>query len=136
MNHINWKAAMLVPAALLIALVMVLPLPAGQVQSSGGEFTATINEAQEVDCNLDHNATGTGTFKLDKATGDLSFDISFTALSVPEVAAHIHGPAAPGVGASVVRGLPLGSPKVGSVEPPLTGEEMADLQAGLYYGRA
>ena len=103
------------------------------VHAASIQLTAVIDEAQETSCDIGFGATGNGTLTLDTVTGDLSFNITFTPLSSEEVGAHIHGPAAPGSTASIVRALPAGSPKVGAVAPVLTPAEQADLLAGLYY---
>ena len=132
MNHGIRKT--LAKAAVLAALVIVgLTVPASPVEASEAEFTASLDELQEVGCNVGHFATGSGTFKLNKATGELSFNVTFTPLSAAETGSHIHGPAGPGVSAPIIRGLPAGSPKVGTVAPNLTPAEIADMQAGLYY---
>ncbi len=84
--------------------------------------------------------SGVGSFSFNPETQDLDYLISFSGLSSPEVAAHIHGPAQAGQEAGVVYSLPAGSPKEGtfalvdldagtySVE-----EQVADLRAELWY---
>jgi len=80
-------------------------------------------------------ATGDGTFTLNPATKELTWDVKYSGLSGPAAAAHIHGPAAPGANAGVV--LPLDAPKAPAGEikgsKALTDAQIADLQAGKYY---
>jgi CHRD domain len=79
--------------------------------------------------------TGDGTFTLNPATKDLTWVVTFTGLSGPATAAHIHGPAAAGVNAGVV--VPFDPPKAASGEikgsKALTDDQIADLKAGKYY---
>ncbi|MCH8269588.1 MAG: CHRD domain-containing protein [Planctomycetes bacterium] len=74
---------------------------------------------------------GTGIVTL-QPNGMLDFNIVFSGLLAPEVAAHFHGPAPIGINAGVLFGLPPGSPKIGSVGP-LSATQQADLLAGLWY---
>ena len=76
----------------------------------------------------------------------LTYEIEFEDLSGPGTAAHLHGPATPGVGDPAVIPIagapgppppghsPLGIPYVGTVGPLTLGQE-ADLLAGLVYVR-
>jgi CHRD domain len=95
-------------------------------------FKATLNGASEVPPTTSAG-TGTATATLDTATKMLSWDVTYSGLSGPARAAHIHGPAAPGTNAGVVvpfKGS-LASPIRGSKA--LTAAQMADLEAGKYY---
>ena len=75
--------------------------------------------------------SGSGIVTL-QPSGMLDFNIVFSGLLAPEIAAHFHGPAPFGVIAGVQIPLPLGSPKIGSVGP-LSATQQADLLAGLWY---
>ena len=75
--------------------------------------------------------TGIGDVTL-RQDGMLDFNISFQGLLGNEIAAHFHGPAMFGQNGPVVFGLPLGSPKIGSVGP-LDAQQQSDLLAGLWY---
>jgi hypothetical protein len=96
--------------------------------------------------------TGTLTATYDSATRRLSWKGSYSGLSGPPTAAHIHGPAATDTNARLVfwisenigqcsegecksnsdsRALPLTSPFEGSAT--LTDAQAADLMAGMYY---
>ena len=74
---------------------------------------------------------GGGTAVLDTDANTLRFEIAVGGLSAAETAAHIHGPADPGVNAGVVFALPLGNPKIGTWNYPETLE--ADILAGRMY---
>ena len=80
-------------------------------------------------------ATGDGTFTLNPATKELTWVVTFTGLTGPATAAHIHGPAAVGVNAGVV--VPFDPPKAPAGEikgsKALTDDQIADLKAGKYY---
>ncbi len=113
---------------LAIVLSIMLLVLAGPAVAQN--YTVVLEGTQEVPPNAS-TATGSGTLTLDAAKM-LSFQISYSGLSSAETGAHIHGPGAAGVNAGVQFPLPLGTPKVGSVGP-LTAQQEADLNAGLYY---
>jgi uncharacterized repeat protein (TIGR01451 family) len=92
-------------------------------------YTATLNAAQEVPAN---NSTATGQATLTQypdGTGRLS--LYFSGLTSAQLAAHIHGPAAPGVNAPVIINLPTGS--FSDLQISLTSAQVQSLQAGLLY---
>jgi hypothetical protein len=69
---------------------------------------------------------------LDTATKKLTYTVTYSGLSGPAKAAHIHGPAAAGANAGVVAPLTVGpSPMTGEVT--LTDAQIADLVAGKDY---
>ena len=76
-------------------------------------------------------AFGGGTAIIDTDANTLRFEISFADLSAAETAAHIHGPADPGVPAGVLFALPAGNPKIGVWNYPEAME--ADILAGRMY---
>jgi len=95
--------------------------------------TVQMTEAQEVP---PHNgsATGTAVFTIDPSAKTVSWTVNWQKLSSDAVAAHIHGPAAPGVNAGVVVNLaPNGmkNPLEGSAT--MTDAQLADLMAGKDY---
>lgn len=94
-------------------------------------FIADLDCAQAGTCAGGGTGTGTGTFTLDTDTGQVDFNITFSGLSAPETGAHVHGPAPVGINAGIIYGLPLGSPKVGSVV--LGAAEQADMLNELHY---
>lgn len=79
--------------------------------------------------------TGDGTFVLNTATNELTWDVTFSGLTGPATVAHIHGPAAPGTNASPV--VPFDPPKAAAGEikgsKMLTDAQIADLKAGKWY---
>jgi hypothetical protein len=80
-------------------------------------------------------ATGDGTFVFNPATKELSWDVTFSGLSGPALASHIHGPAAPGVNAGVLIQFETPKAPVGEIKGNtfLVTEQVNDLQAGKYY---
>jgi hypothetical protein len=94
-------------------------------------FMAHLDGASEVP---PKQVSGTGdlTARLDPATKVLTYTLTYQGLTGPAVAAHFHGPAAPGANAGVqVPIAPPASPAKGSVK--LTDEQIADLKAGKWY---
>jgi len=77
------------------------------------EFLARIDGAQEVPPNTSP-AMGIGVFAVDTVTDVMSYRIVYAGLTAPEVAAHIHGFAAPGFNAGVLNALPTGTTKCGT----------------------
>ena len=112
-------------AGLLVALAF-----APGTASAALQFEATINSAQEVPPNPSP-ATGTGSFTLNDAETQLSIFVTFSGLVAPQTAAHIHGPATPGVNAGVQFGFPLGSPV--NLVWAIPAAQVANLKAGLLY---
>lgn len=95
------------------------------------QMKATLNGAQEVPA-VNTQGTGTATFMFDTVTRKLDWDISYSGLSGPAAAAHIHGPAAAGANAGVMVPFPApASPIKGSAT--LTEAQAADLMAGRTY---
>ncbi|MBZ9807495.1 CHRD domain-containing protein [Mesorhizobium sp. BR1-1-9] len=75
---------------------------------------------------------GTATLTFDTAKKKLSWNVKYSGLSGPAVAAHIHGPAAKGENADpVIPFKKLKSPIKGSAT--LTDTQVTDLEAGKYY---
>jgi|GEM_PF-461612 len=70
---------------------------------------------------------------FDTGSDVLSYTVTYSGLSGPVVAAHFHGPAAPGVSAGVLQPIPApyDSPIKGEVT--LTADQAADLTKGLVY---
>jgi hypothetical protein len=119
------RLRLLLTAALGLALVFA-PSPA----AADLQFECNINAAQEVPPNASP-ATGTGSFTLNGAETQLTIFVTFSGLTAPQTAAHIHGPAAPGVNAGVQFGFPLGSPvnQVWAIPP----AQVTNLKNGLLY---
>ena len=70
---------------------------------------------------------------LDTATKTLTYDVTYSGLTGPATAAHLHGPAAPGANAGVLVPFspPLTSPIHGTAT--LTDAQVSDLTAGKVY---
>jgi hypothetical protein len=93
-------------------------------------FVATLNGAQEVPPT---NSTGGGsaTLLLSPDETEARVSLNFDGLSSGETAAHIHGPAGPGVSAPVLFPLPLG--QVSDFQIMLTPSQVQNLKDGLIY---
>jgi hypothetical protein len=78
-------------------------------------------------------ATGFGTFRLDMASREVEYNISFSGLTAAESAAHVHGPALPCFNAPPLATgtLPSGTPKVGSYV--ITEAQVLDMLNELHY---
>lgn len=88
-----------------------------------------INGQQEVGADNGSTAIGTGRFRINTATNTLAYSIDIN--GIPETAAHIHGPAAPEVGAGIIHPLPAGDIKSGVWNYPE--EHEAAILAGQTY---
>ena len=114
----------------------VATLLAGCMSSNASTktFHASLTPTQEVPPTAS-SGTGTGTFTLDTTTKMLTWSVTYTGLTGPAGAAHIHGPAAPGANAGVEVNLsPSGAPAnpiTGSMA--LTDAQIADLEGGKDY---
>ncbi len=98
-------------------------------------FKADLKGSTEVPANTTAG-TGTATVTFDPATKMLTWTGSFSGLTGPAMAAHIHGPAEIGKNAGVVlwistKGTPFASPFSGSAT--LTDAQASELMSGLYY---
>ena len=95
-------------------------------------YEATLGGAQEVPP-ANTRGTGTAEIQLNTNTNVLSWKVTYTGLSGPATAAHIHGPAGPGANAGVV--IPFqntgASPIAGQTT--ITPAQYGDLAAGLWY---
>ena len=111
--------------------VLALCLVSGAAQAETKIFKATLSGASEVPPTTSAG-TGAATATLDTATNKLSWDVAYSGLTGPALAAHLHGPADPGQNAGVAVPLKVTpSPITGSKV--LTAAQMADLEAGKYY---
>ncbi len=95
-------------AVMASALVLV----SVAAQAATVALKATLNTASEVPAKTG-DGSGTLTATLDTSTHELKYHVEFRGLSGPAVAAHFHGPAAPGVNAGpqvAVKTTPIVSP--------------------------
>ena len=107
-------------------------------QAAATTFKATMNATSEVPPNQSP-ATGTATVTYDEATKTVTWEGTFTGLSGPATAAHIHGPAEAGKNAGVIvplsqAGTPFTSPFKGSAQ--LADDKAAALASALTSGQA
>jgi uncharacterized repeat protein (TIGR01451 family) len=93
-------------------------------------FTANLNGSQETPPN-NSTATGTATLLLSPDEQTARVTLNFSGLSSAETAAHIHGPAAPGVVGNVLFPLPNGSFTDFLISPSAT--DVQNLKNGLLY---
>jgi hypothetical protein len=114
-------------ALLVIALVVVFASPVAAQQY----FQASLAGTNEVPANASP-AVGLGCFTLNP-NNTLDYHVTFVGLTGAETGAHIHGPALANQNAGIQFPFPAaGSPKIGTFGP-LSAQQVADLQAGLYY---
>ena len=117
-------------SALAVALLTPLvALPA--LAASTKTFIALLNGAQETPPTTS-TALGLALLTFDESTKMLCFSLSFTPLETSEVAAHVHGPGAPGQSADILFALPAGNPKNGCKQI-TSGKQKKDLKKGLLY---
>jgi CHRD domain len=106
--------------------------------AAGTSYKATLDAKSEVPPTTS-TGTGTATVTYDPATKQVTWEGSFSGLSGPVTAAHIHGPAEPGKNAGVIvplsqQGTPFTSPFKGSAT--LADDKAAALAAALSSGQA
>src|SRR5437899_3477870 len=114
----------------VVCALTALPANAASIKT----FTALLNGGQETPPTTS-DALGVAFLTFDEKTKNLCYSISFTRLTSTEIAAHVHGPAAPNVSAAILFGLtPVpGNPKNGCVGPFATGAVKKALKKGLLY---
>lgn len=119
-------------AAGLATLVALAGCSAQPVAATGSaSVKATLSGTAEVPPNASA-ATGTMEGRFNAETNQLTWTITYSGLSAPATAAHLHGPALPGQNAGVV--VPFAN-----AETPITGQttltsgQVADLLAGKWY---
>jgi hypothetical protein len=97
-------------------------------------YKAHLTAKDEVPPNAS-TATGDGTFVFNPATKELSWDVTFSGLSGPALASHIHGPGEPGKNADVLILFETPKAPAGAIKGNtfLVTEQVNDLQAGKYY---
>src|SRR4051812_26552460 len=91
---------------LLAALSLVVIVSAVASGASDEVFTGTFSGGAEVP-SVTTNGTGTVYVFINPAGTEIKYAVSYTGLSGPLVAAHIHG-AAPGVNGPIMLPLPIG----------------------------
>lgn len=118
--------------ATAFAALLAAPLLAASAQAETVTFHAKLDGAHEVPANKT-KGSGMATVVLDTATHKITYTVSFSGLTGPATAGHIHGPAAPGKNAGVL--VPFAkaptSPIKGSAT--LTSAQQADMMKGMTY---
>ena len=115
-----------------LAILGALTLASCAHAPSDLKFAANLSGAAETPAN-DSAATGSVTATLDPATKVFNYTVVYSGLSGPPLAAHFHGPAAPGAGAPPTLPVPapLASPIKGTAT--LTDAQVTALTGGLWY---
>jgi hypothetical protein len=116
----------------LVPIVAAVFLVWGVAQAAQINFKADLNSASEVPP-VTGAGKGTATLSLDTATKMLTWTVTYSGLSGPATAAHIHGPAALGANAGVLVPFTgdLANPIKGSAT--LTDAQISDLETGKWY---
>ena len=115
-------------SALAVSAAFIIASPA---MAETMKFKATLDGSQQSPP-VTTNGKGTATFTFDSTSKKLTWNVKYSGLSGPAVAAHIHGPADMGANADpVIPFKNLKSPIKGSAT--LTDAQAADLEAGKYY---
>ena len=106
-------------------------IAAGSAYAGTVDFEATLKGSDEVPPTTS-TATGTLHASLDTKAKVLTYDVHFTGLTGPAIAAHFHGPAAPGVNAPPVIPMTVLTSPI-EADHVLTDAQMADVMAGKWY---
>ena len=115
----------------LLFAAAAIALIAGTAQAETVKFHATLTGAQEVPANTE-TGKGMAMGSLDTVSKVFTYEVTYSGLTGPAVAAHFHGPAAPGANAPPTVPLaPPASPIKGTAT--LTDAQIADLTAGKWY---
>jgi hypothetical protein len=123
-----------VRTALAASLAAIAVAGCGQMRPSQKMdiYEARLSASQEVPP-VNSAATGTAEIQLNTNTNVLTWKVTYTGLSGPATAGHIHGPAGPGANAGPV--IPFqgvnANPIVGQAT--ITPAQYGDLAAGLWY---
>jgi hypothetical protein len=116
---------------LAAAALMATALSWSYGQAATETFHGTLSGGSEVPP-VAGSASGTATVTLDTATKMVTYNVTYSGLSGPAAAAHIHCGAAAGANAGVAVAFPKAdSPISGSAT--MTDAQIADLEAGKCY---
>ena len=93
-----------------------------------------LNGTSEVPANAS-TATAAVRVTLDQANGDVVVDGTFTGLTTPVTAAHIHGPAAAGANAAIIVPLTITGTTDGTISGTgnMSSGQMNDMLTGMTY---
>jgi hypothetical protein len=119
-------------ASSLVAGILATLFICGIARADQINFKADLSGASEVPP-VTTGGKGSVTASLNTATKMLTWTVDYSGMSGPVMAAHIHGPAAPGANAGVLvsLGANLANPIKGSAT--LTDAQISDLEAGRTY---
>lgn len=118
---------MTVAAAALLATAVTW----GYAQAATQTYTGMLSGKAEVPPTTS-SGSGTATVTLDPATKEITYNVTYSGLTGPAAAAHIHCGAAAGANSGVAVAFPNpASPITGHAT--LTDAQMADLEAGKCY---
>ena len=115
--------------AALTAAALVAGLSVAQAEMV--QMKAMLNGAQEVPA-VTTPGTGTATFAFDTVTRKLDYDISYSGLTGPAAAAHIHGPAAAGANAGVMVPFPAAASPLKGSAPRTEAQATAQMAGNTY----
>lgn len=116
---------------LTASAVLATALALGYASAATEAYKGTLSGTSEVPPTTSKGA-GTASVNLDTATKQITYNVTYTGLTEPAAAAHIHCGAAAGANAGVaVPFANAASPITGTAT--LTDAQMADLQAGKCY---
>lgn len=115
-------------ASRFIAVIVCCVLPAVAVAQTS--FLANLNGGAEVPPSPS-GAFGFGAFAYVADSQMVTYSVSFVGIGTV-TGIHVHGPAPAGENALVLFDLPIANPTFGVVGP-ITGQQVAELQAGLWY---
>ena len=106
----------------------------GSMSSSGNttRYHANLSGSQEVPANPS-TGTGTADVEIDTTTNTLKWNVSYSGLSGPATAGHIHGPAAPGANAGVMVPFPSVSSSSFQGTAQVTPAQAAAIASGQTY---
>ena len=119
---------------LVAASLLATALTWSYAQAASETFTGTLSNAAEVPPTTG-SGSGTAQVTLDTATKEITYKVTYSGLSGPAAAAHIHCGAAAGANSGVAVALGTGptaaSPMTGTGD--MTDAQLADLKAGKCY---
>ena len=126
--------------AIIAALALTLTAgSAGLSHASTTGYVAHLSGLNEVPPNASP-ATGTAFLTYDDVANTLTTNVTFSGLTAPLTATHIHGPAGPGANAGVIHSLASTSPPIGFTSGSysdtwsgLTATQQGWLSSGLMY---
>jgi hypothetical protein len=128
----NWNLQLLRRVAGALAVALSVLLTAGSSSAINIPLSALIDGPQaNAGAGTGSLGTGTASLTFDTTTNLLSWNVGWTGLSGPVVAAHFHGPALPNQNAGVQVSIGVVSPDIGAAV--LGAGQAADLLAGLWY---